>query len=332
MLRVKLTTTFPDWPLERQTPGCSGVWGNCRFFVNETVDECDAWVVYDGLPCAETTRCPPESTLLITGEPPAIHRYRPTFVKQFAAVMTCQSGLRHPRIICQQAQPWHAGVWRDQGDKARFDYDSFARMGSPTKSKLISVVCSDKQMVPGHRRRIAFVRQLHRHFGDRLDVFGRGFNPINDKWDAIAPYRYHVTLENTRLTDYWTEKLADAYLGQAYPLYFGCPNLERYFPAESFTPIDPWRATDSIRTIEQVISQQIYEERSAALRDARRLVLDCYNLFAVIAQYFQGQDSQRRPVPKITLIPEAEYRRSRTPESIRRIRAVAKRLFCREAA
>ena len=47
MIRVRLTTSFPSWPLLRQTPGGRGVWGDHRFFVNEDVDACDYWVVYD---------------------------------------------------------------------------------------------------------------------------------------------------------------------------------------------------------------------------------------------------------------------------------------------
>ncbi len=37
MIRVKLSTNFPDWPLIRQTPDRSGIWGDCRFFINEDI-------------------------------------------------------------------------------------------------------------------------------------------------------------------------------------------------------------------------------------------------------------------------------------------------------
>src|SRR5437667_94736 len=82
-----------------------------------------------------------------------------------------------------------------------------------------------------------------------LDVSGRGIRAIEDKADGILPYRYHVALENSQFPDYWTEKLADAFLGFAHPLYWGCPNLERYFPAQSFTALnihDPAQAIAAI--------------------------------------------------------------------------------------
>lgn len=47
--------------LLRQTPGCNGIWGNCRFYVNEDIDQCDWWVVChgSGLKKIETTICDP---------------------------------------------------------------------------------------------------------------------------------------------------------------------------------------------------------------------------------------------------------------------------------
>lgn len=71
MITVKLTTSSPEWPLFRQTPASSGIWGNCRFYLNEKVEECDFWVVYEGL-----------------SEPPHIKPYNQRFLKQFGMVVT----------------------------------------------------------------------------------------------------------------------------------------------------------------------------------------------------------------------------------------------------
>ena len=49
MYKIKISTQFPEWPLLRQTPGSKGIWDNCQFFVNQDVEECDMWVVYEGL-------------------------------------------------------------------------------------------------------------------------------------------------------------------------------------------------------------------------------------------------------------------------------------------
>ena len=57
------------------------------------------------------------------------------------------------------------------------------------KSKLISVFCSNRTRLEGHRQRVKFVNICKEHFKERLDWFGRGYNFVEDKWSAIAPYK-----------------------------------------------------------------------------------------------------------------------------------------------
>jgi len=76
------------------------------------------------------------------------------------------------------------------------------------------------------------------YFGERIDIFGRGINEIEDKWDALDRYKYHIALENSVVEDYWTEKLSDAYLAGCYPIYYGCPNIEKYFDISSLARIN----------------------------------------------------------------------------------------------
>ena len=86
---------------------------------------------------------------------------------------------------------------------------------------------------------MSFRGEIENRTSDKISTFlAIGFDPIPDKWDAIYLYKYHIVLENCSIPDYWTEKLADAFLGLAYPIYYGCTNLSSYFPEKSFTPID----------------------------------------------------------------------------------------------
>ena len=80
------------------------------------------------------------------------------------------------------------------------------------KLKLLSIICSNKKELEGHRLRIKFTNICKEHFKERLDWFGSGYNFVEDKWDAIAPYKYHLVLENTSMKYYRTEKLSDAIL------------------------------------------------------------------------------------------------------------------------
>lgn len=84
MVRVKVSTSFPGWPLARQTPGASSVWGDYRFMIDQPIEECDWWVVYEGPLKVEHAHCPPENTVFISSEPPSLARYPRPFLEQFA--------------------------------------------------------------------------------------------------------------------------------------------------------------------------------------------------------------------------------------------------------
>ena len=292
MIRVKLSTNFPEWPLIRQTPGRAGIWNDCRFFINEDVDECDFLVVYDDVLRPETTRCPPGNTLLITGEPPSVKTYHRRFLAQFDAVLTSHRDLAHSNIINrQQALPWMVGCryGREAGqwDTTSYtkDYEELSSLTTVPKTKMLSVLSSDKTITPGHERRLAFVEALKQRFGGEIDVFGRGLRDVEDKWDAIAPYKYHVVIENGSYPDYWTEKLSDTLLAGAYPLYAGCPNIGAYFGEDTLTALDLADFDASLAAVAAAMESSRYEASASARHEAKALLLNEYNLFPVLASF-----------------------------------------------
>lgn len=285
MIKIKISTDFPDFPIQRQTPGSKGLWGNCQFFVNKDIEECDWWVVYDGLLGEEKVKCPHGNTILITGEPPGVRKYDKKFLNQFAKIVTCHRDFNHPSIIyAQQGLPWHVGrrVKDDGSVSYSKDYDELKPLKTFNKDELISVISSNKTFTQGHKKRFEFVKRLSEHFGSKLDVFGRGIRDVEDKWDAISEYKYHIVLENSACPDYWTEKLSDAFLGGAYPFYYGCPNISDYFPAGALTSVDIGDFAGTVAIIEKAIKNQQYERSIVDINVARELILDKYNIFAVL--------------------------------------------------
>ena len=288
---VKLTTNFPEEPIIRQTPGRRGRWDDFEFRINDPdTRECDAWVVLEGLIREDTALVRSGITIFFALEPPATEEYQPGFLNQFDLVIASHQ-LRWRRNLRNefQAMPWHAGIDRGaqgdrylQGMRCTVDYDQFAGMTMVEKPKLMSVIVSTQTFLPGHRDRLQFVERLKERWPGAIDVYGRGINPVTDKLDAIAPYKYHVVMENSVTPHYWSEKIADCFLGFAYPFYWGCPNISEYFPAQSLTTIDITRPDQAIDVIARAIEQDLATTRRASLLEARQLVLERYNTFAVI--------------------------------------------------
>lgn len=327
-ITVKLTTSSPEWPFVRQTPSRSGRWGRCEFKINAQTAEADWWVVFGDLPEEEETVCRAGQTLIITGEPPTVKSYDAGFVGQFGYVISCQT-LEHPRLTkIQQGFPWMVGCrfdatrgkWENEYSK---DYDELASIGPPLKTKLLSVICSNKTMTETHLQRLRFLDRLREQFGQEIDVFGVGIGDIPDKWDAIAPYRYHIVLENYVLEHYWTEKLSDAFLGDSYPLYYGCPNIADYFPRGCLTPIDIHDMMGATSVIRAAIEEDRYGKTAQERSAAKGLVLNQYNLFALIADHVQRFDEPVARRHSVRLRPHRTFERRFARKAKERLKKLA---------
>lgn len=276
----------------RQFPGRVPAWGGCRFAFDNELPEYDWLVVYDDLPSSkgsffrgmtEKLACLREHTLLITMEPPSVKLYGASFLKQFGHILTShdRNSIDLPSVIrSQPALRWYYGI----SAETALDYDAMKAAPCPSKKAVISTVCSSKQQSHTlHKKRYDFVQWLHGRMPD-LDIFGHGVRAIEDKAEAIDPYQYHLAIENHIGAHHWTEKLSDCFLGWSLPIYCGCPNVSEYFPEKSVISIDIERPHEAEEIIRQAIASDEYANRLPAIAEARRLVLDEYNLFAVISR------------------------------------------------
>lgn len=307
MFKVKITTTKNSDYMLQQTEGQKGVskCGKYRFFIDEEIETPDFWVVRNKLLKSKTTcLVAPENTILMTSEPRSVVNFPKRYRDQFGLLLSSQKDIKHNNMQHTQAiLPWYVGYeWKDGKPNCTKTYDEIKASPLPPKTKLISVISSSKAFSRGHQDRIRFVEKLKKHYGDKLDVFGRGINPFNDKWDVLAPYKYHIALENSSSRNYWTEKISDCYLTGTFPIYYGCKNIEDYFPKEAYRTIDDYNFESAVKTIDAVIANNEFENNQTALLKCRDLVLDDYNYFNIIAKYC---DTLNPDLPKkmVTLKP-----------------------------
>jgi len=285
-LRVAVTTTVGHADLDRLCPNRQPRWGRCDLLVNPprgTV--CDYWIVFAGSRDRDLMHCAPDNTLFIAGEPPSKKIYPKKFYAQFHRVVSSHAADPHPRVtVSFPGLNWHVGLFRGE-DRYHYGYDELKRLTPPAKSNKISVVCSNLTTTAGQRQRLAFLEHLKAALGDAVVHYGRGFTPIEDKMDAILPHRFHLVLENSCSPDYWTEKLADAYLGWAYPIYAGCPNLADYFPSAGFTAVDVTQPEPSLSIIRELLGRPPGQAQLEVLACCRDQILDEFNPFARFAHW-----------------------------------------------
>ena len=151
----------------------------------------------------------------------------------------------------------------------------------PEKNKLCSLIVSKKSFLQGHKDRLTFSADIMDHFKNRIDYFGFGIKELKNKRDAIDPYLFSIAIENSQYENYWTEKIADVFLGHTMPIYHGCNNIKNYFPEKSLVHINIYNKDEAIAQIEDCLNNpdKIY---NSAVNDARRKVLLEYNMFKIL--------------------------------------------------
>lgn len=181
VLLISGTKEAGRWILS-QTKGGNGI-SNCgkyQFFVNEDIKDPDFVIIRGKTPReALTFNIAPENVILTTSELYSVLAYPRDYCSQFGLVCSCQEGLKHRNVKFTPAIIfWFAGVRFDAKGRPSpiKDYDYLKAAPTPEKTKLISVVSSTKAFTKGHVDRIRFVERLKEYYGDKIDIFGRGYN------------------------------------------------------------------------------------------------------------------------------------------------------------
>jgi hypothetical protein len=121
------------------------------------------------------------------------------------------------------------------------------------KSKMISMIASNKSMTYGHLERLQWVEKI----GDQVDLYGRGFNQIDFKEEGLCDYMFSVCIENGFYDGYFTEKILDCFATGTIPVYKGAPNIGDYFNTDGIIFLND----------EFEVSEDIYYSKMKAIRD-----------------------------------------------------------------
>lgn len=270
-------------PLNRQLPID---WNeNYEFSFGENISNCDFLVVLDDVLEEKECNVCRKNVILFTGEPPFVKIYPSPFLKQFGVIFTCQKKLVKKGIAHKSfpVLPWMTGCQlkvnsHECTQDIMMSYGDFLRFENTNRINKICLITSNKCLTKGHRDRVDFALRLKRDMPDLIDVYGNGFQSIADKFEIQSQYKYSIVIENCSYDDYWTEKLSDTFLAGSYPIYYGAPNIFDYFSREHLSFIDIKNYNSSVETIKKILEIDCYSNSIEALKEAKLLVLNKYNL------------------------------------------------------
>lgn len=103
-------------------------------------------------------------------------------------------------------------------------------IGIHKKNKLVSMVASNKNWLPLHKVR----HQIANSMKDKVDLWGSGFKKFED-FESALPYKdyaFSIVVENCVINGGFTEKIINCFATGTIPIYFGAPDIHKYFDME----------------------------------------------------------------------------------------------------
>ena len=290
-----------------------------EFEINNCCTECDIWIIWGGLLNTESVLC--SSVLYIADESHEERVYNQEYLNQFNQIATVSDHPYHKNKI----HIHELTLWYFKNTEDLFNNTSWE------KSKNISIICSDATGLDGHKKRYALVNKLIGHFKDKIDVYGRGFNYIDDKLDALKEYKYSIAIENKSIPNYFSEKLIECFMAYTIPIYAGCTNIDNYFDSSVIFKLDLDDYKKSIILIEKILEEDPYERLKQNLLNNRKLYLDKYHLFPALTSIVNSILNKRSiPVKSLMVVkPESTFTPNFQPLQFSTINEICSELYKR---
>lgn len=160
-----------------------------------------------------------EVKVLVQMEPPAILKTTQAILdnyKKFDLILGWNENILH----LPNAKKFSFGTcW--------INFDTFV----PKKKKEVSFITSNKNFAPGHQLRQQIWEGLEE--ADNLNGFKilKHKSPpwIEDRNKMFSTSKYCISVENSQVNNYFSEKIIDCFASKTIPIYWGCPNIGEYF-------------------------------------------------------------------------------------------------------
>lgn len=277
IVKIERYFEFPD--IKRQTPKNSFSWQGITF-TEDKVDECDYLVILEYPKNDFSIKVNKNNIIHLCQEPPnEVSKYR-QYTNQKVTHIYNQLDIKKNNILSHGALPWH--INKD------FDFLSNLKVEDLQKKNTIVWVTSNQKNSIGHNNRMDFLDSIKKL--PFIELYGRGINPIDDKYDVLKHSKYAIAYENFQSNHYWTEKIVDCFLSYSMPLYFGCNAIENFFPKNSFLQIDPKDKHINL-FLKEIVHSNKWEENIDAISQARDLILNHYQLFPFIVNQIRALES-----------------------------------------
>jgi hypothetical protein len=112
------------------------------------------------------------------------------------------------------------------------------------KTKMVSMIASNKQITEGHRFRHEISNKLSKKYN--IDMWGSGYKSFDSKLSPLSDYYFTVSVMNSKIDNFFTEVIVDNFMLGTVPIFWGCPNINEYFDERGIITFDTIDELDEI--------------------------------------------------------------------------------------
>lgn len=309
-MRIKITSPDNSGPLDLSqfTGNQSNELAGCKFHFNDGIKDADAWfVIEDVLPGDSECVVPGNQVIFLSAEASwrsdkylTVESRR--FFRQFAEVHSCHPVPHKRATLAPPFLPWmvnanHETIFSPHERDIKF----FEGLSHFVKDRPLSMFCSNQTWTPSHQLRFRFAEYLKSYFGDDLDWFGNGVNPIDEKWEGLAPYQRTIVLENRSTAGIFTEKIFDPFLTLTQAHYWGAPDISQHLPIGPSLEISPSLFRESAEKIKKALKKDLTSGELEALYSGKAAVLEELHFLKRMAKIASQNTFQNKKASKVSL-------------------------------
>ena len=170
---------------------------------------------------------------------------------------------------CPNALPLAYGTWWYTSDKP--------------KTKLVSLISSNKSYCEGHKERLKLAKILDEQ--GIADVLGNWNGGKRVTPEGYSPYMFNVALENDKQDYYFTEKFGNCLANKTVPIYYGAPIVLEYFNKDGIIFVED---KSTIPDIIANLTEKDYYDRIDAINDNYERIKEYYSLEEQLIKHYKN--------------------------------------------
>ena len=132
------------------------------------------------------------------------------------------------------------------------------------KKPHITFVTSSKLQTTGHKTRNQIMDMLEDiEDVNGMEVYAHKSPPFHQRRnDFFENAMYHIAVENSRQKNYFTEKIIDCFASRTIPIYWGCPNLDKWFDMDG---VIRFNHASELKKIFDKLDEDFYHSRKEVI-------------------------------------------------------------------